>query len=147
MERNIHELKEQVVQLERRIEIAKKRVERARWLSEMLVRAKAQHPRFPYWEWQFHNISSSTVRVNLDRVLDCLSSRFYGTWEFGENCKDVPGVPSDQLYQPHPPTIEEVYSFIKIAGRLSSNAQVTEMFVRMRTNGYQNKWIDFVLGA
>jgi hypothetical protein len=142
---NIEKLREKVALLEKRVEFFKERVERARWLSEMLVRAKAPHPRFPYWEWEFKNISTETMARNLHRVTTTLSFRVEGTWEFDESCKDVPGIVSEELYQSRPPTREEVYAFVKIAGGFTYNAQVTEMFVARRMNGHQDPLIDFVL--
>jgi hypothetical protein len=147
MKRSVAELSEEVVQLERRIEILKDRIERARWLTMMLERAKAPHPRFPFWEWELKNFPTETVRRNVRQVCFQLSLRLAGTWELDETCKDIPGVPSDQLYQARPPTVDEVYGLIKAAAGVSSNAKVTEMFVVMRTNEYQSKLIDFVLSA
>lgn len=147
MMRGLVELQEEVADLERRIAIMKERVERARWLTEMLGRAKAPHPRFPYWEWEFRNFPTDSVRRNVDRVITHLSWRLEGTWEFDETCKDIPGVSSEELYQARPPTVDEVYALIKAATGFTSNAKVTEMFVVMRMNEYQNKLIDFVLSA
>lgn len=147
MTRNLTDLKEEVAILERRIAMFKERIERARWLTEMLVQAKAPHPRFPFWEWEFRNFPTDTVRRNVDRVLMHLSWRLDGTWEYDETCKEIPGVSSDELYQARPPTVDEVYELVKAAAGFTSNAKVTEMFVIMRINGYQNKLIEFVLAA
>lgn len=147
MEESIDDLKEKVDQLECRIALFQERVERARWLTVMLVRAKESHPRYPFWEWEHRHFPHGTVRKNVRHVVNELSSRFDGTWEFDETCKDIPGIPSDQLYQARPPTVEEVYTFVKAAAGFTSNAQVTEMFVVMRMNQYQNKFIDFVLSG
>lgn len=142
---SIEELKQKVAVLEQRIAVFKERVERARWLSEMLVRAKAPHPRFPYWEWEFRNIHRQSVKINLLRVTHTLSERFVGTWEFDTSCKDIPGIISAELYQPRPPTREEVFAFVKAAAGFTSNAQVLEMFAVMRLNGYRLPLIEFML--
>lgn len=144
---NIDNLKEKINYLERRVEFLKERVEQARWLSEMLVRAKAAHPRFPFWEWELRNIHTTMVQRNILRVCLTLFARIEGTWELDETCKDIPGIPSDQLYQPRPPTIEEVYSFLKIAGGFTSNADVMEMLMARRMFGHESKLIDFVLSG
>lgn len=138
-------LKKKVAMLEQRIEVVKERIERARWQTKMLIRTKASNPGYPFWEWEHRQFFHPTVRTNVRRVESELSLRLQGKWEFDECCKDVPGIPSDQLYQPRPPTIDEVYSFIKIAAGFTSNAQVTEMFVAMRANEYPDPLIDFVL--
>ena len=147
MEENIDDLKEKAAVLERRVELLKERLERARWLTTMLIRAKAPHPRYPFWEWEHRHLPNGTVRKNVRNVLSQLSLRLDGQWEFDETCKDIPGIPSDQLYQARPPTVDEVYTFIKTAGGFTSNAQVREMFVARRMNGHQDKLIDFVLNA
>ncbi len=147
MTRSLADLKQEVTDLERRIVLFQERIEQAKWLTEMLVQAKAAHPRFPFWEWEFRNFRTDTVRRNVDRVLTHLTWRLDGTWEFDESCKEIPGVSSDELYQSRPPTMDEIYAFVRAAAGFTSNAKVTEMFVVMRMNGYQNKLIDFVLGA
>lgn len=147
MERNVAELREQVALLERRIEKFKKRVAHLRWQTAMLVRAKASHPRYPVWEWEHRTFIDGTTRQNVSRVVDHLFLRLKGQWEFDTSCKDIPGIVSEELYQPRPPTVDEVYKFVKIAGGFTSNAQVTEMFIMMRMNNYQNPLIDFVLNG
>lgn len=147
MTRSLADLKLEVADLERGIAILQERVDRARWLTEMLVQAKAPHPRFPFWEWEFRNFPSDTARRNVDRVITHLSWRLDGTWEFDETCKEIPGVSSDELYQARPPTVDEVYALVRAAAGFTSNAKVTEMFVVMRMNGYQSKLVDFVLTA
>lgn len=144
MERSIDELKEQIAQIERRIEIVKKRVERAQWLSAMLVRAKASHPRFPFREWEHRQFSNGRIRRNVDRVVTVLNFRLIQQ-DFADFRKDIPGVPSEQLYQPCPPTVDEVYSLVKAAAGFTSDAQVAEMFAIMRINGYPDALIDFAL--
>jgi hypothetical protein len=145
MERNVAELREQVALLERRVEKFKERVAHLRWQTAMLVRAKASHPRYPVWEWEYHNIHSILVQRYIFRVESALTTRLLGVWEFDEFSKDVPGIASDQLYQSRPPTLDEVYSFFKIAGGFTSNAKVTEMFVVQRMNQRRSPLIDFVL--
>jgi hypothetical protein len=145
MMRSLTDLQEEAADLERRIAIFKERVERARWLTEMLVQAKAPHPRFPFWEWEFRNFPTDTVRRNVDRVITHLSWRLEGTWELDETCKEIPGVSSDELYQARPPTVDELYALIRAAAGFTSNAKVTEMFVIMRLSEYQNKVVEFVL--
>jgi hypothetical protein len=147
MTRSLTDLREEAADLERRIAIFQERVERARWLTEMLTQAKAPHPRFPFWEWEFRNFPTDTVRRNVARVITHLSWRLDGTWEFDETCKEIPGVSSDELYQARPPTVDEVYALIKAAAGFTSNAKVTEMFVIMRMNEYRSNLIDFVLSG
>jgi hypothetical protein len=142
---NIEKLKEKVALLEKRIAVVKERVEHARWVTRMLIRAKASNPNYPFWEWEHRQFFHPTVRIHVRRVASELSARLSGTWEFDESCKDVPGIASEELYQSRPPTREEVYRFVKIAAGFTSNAQVTEMFVMMRMNEYPDPLIDFVL--
>jgi hypothetical protein len=145
MERNVAELREQVALLERRIEKFKERVAHARWQTAMLVRAKAPHPRYPFWEWEHRTFIDGTTRQNVSRVVDHLFLRLKGQWEFDTSCKDIPGIVSAELYQPRPPTREEVFAFIKTAAGFTSNAQVLEMFAVMRLNGYRLPLIEFML--
>jgi hypothetical protein len=142
---HIAKLREKVALLEKRIAIVKERVEHARWAVRMLIRAKASNPNYPFWEWEHRQFFHPTVRTHLRRVTWALSSRLSGTWEFDESCKDIPGIVSEELYQPRPPTREEVFTFVKITAGFTSNAQVMEMFVMKRLNGYPDPLIDFVL--
>ena len=145
-------LKEKVAKLEQRIEVFKERLEHARLLAKLLIQAKAPNPDYPFWEWEHRQFFHPTVRTHLFRVTGTLSLRLGGTWEFDECdefdqafCKEVPGIRWEELYQPRPPTVDEVYTFVKIAAGFTSNAQVTEMFVAKRMNGYSDPLIDFVL--
>lgn len=142
---DITQLKEKVAILEQRIAVFKERLERARWLTRMLICTKASDPAYPFWEWEHRQFFHPTVRTHVRRVASELSARLSGTWEFDEACKDVPGIPSDQLYQPRPPTVDEVFTFVKTAAGFTSNAQVVEMFVAKRMNGFADPLIDFVL--
>lgn len=144
---NIDQLKEKVARLEQHIEVFKERLEHARWVTKMLICTKAPNPDYPFWEWEHRQFFHPTVRTHVHRVASELSSRLSGTWEFDESCKDVPGIVSEELYQPRPPTVDEVFKFIKIAAGFTSNAQVREMFVAMRMNEYADPLIDFVLSA
>lgn len=144
---NVERLKKRIALLEHRIEVFEERVERARFLTEMLIRSKASDPGYPFWEWEHRQFFSHEVRINVRRVVSTLSFRLEGTWEFDESCKDVPGIPSDQLYQSRPPTIDEVYTFVKIAAGFASNEKVTEMFMAQRLNEFPNTLIDFVLAG
>jgi hypothetical protein len=147
MDRTIAELKEDVARLERAIDTFKGRVEQARWLTAMLERAKAPHPRFPFWEWEHRNLATEAARRRVDQVRTHLHFRLIGAWEFDESCKDILGVPSELLYVARPPTVEEVFTLIKAAGGFSTNEKVIEMFQVMKANGYKSELIDLVLSA
>ncbi len=132
MERSISELKEKIAGLERAIELFESRVAEGRWLVAMLQKTKAPNAGFAFWEWEHRSLASKTASDRLGNVLDVLDARVAGQWEKGERWQEVPGVPSALLYVERPPTILEVYQLVKAAAGLSSNAQVVEMFCRLK---------------
>ncbi len=146
MERTIDELKQEVARLEQAIEVFKGRIEQALWLTTMLDRAKAPHPRFSVWEWEHKNLPTEAARRRVDRVLGTLYLRMTGEWKRDpESDRDIPGVPSDLLYIERPPTIHEIYQLVKSAAGFSTNAQVVELFHVIR--GMYPALTHFVLTA
>ncbi len=148
MERSVSELEEEIDQLERAIELFKGRIQQAEWLTAMLDRAKAPHPRFPLWEWEHKNIASEASRIRVTKVLNELYRRIIGTWKPDpKSNREIPGVSSERLYIPRPPTILEVYQLVMAAAGFTTNAQVVELFHMYKLNGADDELTQFVLSA
>jgi hypothetical protein len=128
MERSIDELREEVAELERVVEIFESRIEWARSFVATLQNTKVTKPGFAFWEWEHRTLPSKVASERLGAVLMALDARAAGQWEKSDLWQEIPGVPSEVLYANAPLKISDVYELIKASTGLSRNTQVVEMF-------------------
>lgn len=144
---SIDDLRNEVSLLEKQVDKFEKRIAHARWQFAMLDRAKASHSRFLDWEWEHRNIRTETSSRRLAFVLGELNARVSGRWQPDpDSNKPIPGVPSEILYSPNPPTVLEVYQVIKAVTEFPNNAKVVEMFHVLQAKGAYPALTSFVLG-
>lgn len=145
---SIDDLRTEVSHLEKQVDLFEKRIAHARWQFAMLDRAKASHSRFLDWEWEHKNIRTETSSRRLAHVLGELNARVSGHWQPDpDSNKPIPGIPSELLYSPNPPTVPEIYRVIKAVTEFPNNAKVVEMFHVLQAKGAYPALTSFVLGV